>query len=212
MKEQIVIIGAGVHAKVVIDLLQENNEHIIAGCIDNNVKKGNKILDVSVIGNDHDIVNIYKEGIQKVFIAVGNNKVRHKLYKQLEQIGFEFINVISKHASISSHAVLGKGVVVMPGAVVNVHAHISDNVIINTNSSVDHDTHIGMSCHIAPGCSLSGNVYIGDRTHIGTGTSVIDGIRINKDCVIGAGSVVVRNIEDHVVAYGVPAKKIRDNK
>jgi maltose O-acetyltransferase len=40
---------------------------------------------------------------------------------------------------------------------------------------------------------------------------IIPEIKIGKKTIIGAGSVVTRDIPDNVVAYGNPAKVIRDN-
>jgi acetyltransferase EpsM len=44
---------------------------------------------------------------------------------------------------------------------------------------------------------------------VGIGSSVIDGVRIGAGSTVGAGSVVVRDVPDGVLAYGVPAKVIR---
>jgi acetyltransferase-like isoleucine patch superfamily enzyme len=45
---------------------------------------------------------------------------------------------------------------------------------------------------------------------LGTCAIVLDGITIGDGAVIGAGSVVTRNIADHCIAVGVPAKVIRE--
>lgn len=50
---------------------------------------------------------------------------------------------------------------------------------------------------------------IEEGTHIGTNAAVIDGIHIGKWSYIGAGAVVVKDLSDHVMAYGVPARFIK---
>ncbi len=92
------------------------------------------------------------------------------------------------------------GVVINPGPVVH------DNCIINTSASIDHDCVVGEHTHVCPGVRLAGNVRVGPRTMIGVGASVLPGVRIGEGCVIGAGAVVNRDLPDHVVAYGVPAR------
>jgi UDP-perosamine 4-acetyltransferase len=104
---------------------------------------------------------------------------------------------------------MGRGVVVMAGAVVNACATIGDLAIINTGATVDHDCVIGRAVHVAPQCGLAGCVTVGDGAMLGVGTKVIPGIRIGADATVGAGSVVVRNINDAALAMGVPAK-VRD--
>jgi len=41
---------------------------------------------------------------------------------------------------------------------------------------------------------------------VGIGSVATPGVRIGRACVIGAGSVVVRDVPDGAVAYGVPAR------
>lgn len=201
----IIIIGAGGHAKVIIDVIRQTNEYEIAGLIGTTNEVGQSILGVPVIGTNQTLPILYNQGITNAVIAIGNNHKRMALASDLHSWGFTLVNVISPHACVSPFAHLADGIVISPGAVINADARIMENVIINTNASVDHDCLISAYSHICPGCSLAGGVKIGDGTLIGTGTSVIPGISIGVWSIIGAGSVVIRNLPDHIIAYGVPA-------
>ncbi len=207
MKTKILIIGGGGHARSVADIALEGGKFDIMGFID--CKRGD-VLGVPVIGNDDDLERLYDSGIKSAFVALGENKLRSKLFFKLRSIGFEFVNIISVNAHISKRAILGTGICVMAGAVVNVNTVIGDNSIINTNCSIDHDCHIGRDCHIAPGVSMSGTVTVGDGAHIGTGSNVIDGLSIGSWSYIGAGAAVVNDIPERALAYGVPARIIRN--
>jgi len=55
----------------------------------------------------------------------------------------------------------------------------------------------------------SQGVRIGRGTWIGAHVFIDDGVRIGRDCIIGAGSVVLHDIPDYAVAYGVPARVAR---
>ncbi len=210
-KTKLLLIGAGAHCHVVIDILLQNNDYEIIGCLDKGYMDdpSMKIYGIPVVGEDNKMQEIFDSGVTSVHIALGDNKLRNKLFDKAIEIGFQPISIISRHAIISPRAVIGRGAIVMPGAVINAGASIGDNCIINTNSSIDHDCVISKSCHIAPGCSLSGNVHVGEGTHIGTGTSVIDKIKIGTWSYIGAGAVVVKDLEERILAYGVPARKIK---
>lgn len=211
-KEDLLIIGAGGHARSILDISIENNEYNIIGCIDATYPYRTNVdfmEDIKIVGNDSCLQQLYQDGVKNIFVAIGENKLRNMLYDQVVQIGFTPVNIISKHARISERAILGKGICIMAGAVVNVNCNIEDNCIINTNCSIDHDCNIGKSVHIAPGCAISGYVKIGEQSHLGTGCIVIDRVSIGKKTYIGAGSVVVKSIENGVLAYGVPAKKIK---
>jgi UDP-perosamine 4-acetyltransferase len=202
--QQVVVIGAGGHAKVVIDILRSDARYEVIGCTGH--RQSGLLSGVQVLGDDEILSSLYEQEIRHAFVAIGNNAKRRELAMMLEHIGFTLINAVSRHAYIAPSVRLGRGVAVMPGAVINADAVIGSYAIINTGASVDHDSHIGEACHVAPGCHLSGNVHVGDGTLLGTGCTVIDGIDIGTDCIIGAGSVVVRPIPDQTLAYGVPAR------
>ena len=82
-------------------------------------------------------------------------------------------------------------------------------VFMNTGSKVCHDGKLGNYVTLSPDVTLAGNVIVGDNTEIGMGANVIQGITVGTNTVIGAGSVVVRDVDDHCKAAGVPAKAFR---
>ena len=208
MNNKVVIIGAGSHSKVVIDILEQMDRYCIVGLIDKYQK--NSVLGYPVIGDDKKLACIKEQGVERAFVAIGNNSIRKKLYLEAKRLGYKIVNAISPQAIISRYAILGDGIAVMPGAVINVNTTIHDGVIINTNASVDHDCEIGEFAHIAPGCAISGSSSIGREVFLGTGSRVIDKICIGQKTIIGAGSVVIRDLEPCCKAVGIPAKVIKN--
>lgn len=53
-------------------------------------------------------------------------------------------------------------------------------------------------------------IKVGNNVWIGGNVVVLGGVTIGDNVVIGAGSVVTKDIPDNTLAYGVPAKKIRN--
>lgn len=213
--EKLVIIGAGGHARSVIDIFFQMQEYEIVGCLDpcfENRKTVPGMEHIPVIGDDTYLSELPKFGIEYVFVALGKNLLREKLIRLAKKYSLNLAKAISPGAYISPFAKIENGTCIMPGAVLNVNCQVGEGVIINTNASVDHDCVIKNYAHIAPGVSVSGGTIVGEGTHIGTGSSVIDGLQIGAGSYIGAGSVVVRNVPDKVMAYGVPAKIIKEIK
>lgn len=204
--KKLIMIGAGGHARSVMDIALQNAGYEIVGCID---PAPGEVIGKPVIGSDNDLEAFFAGGVRHIFVALGNNSLRHRLFDQALSIGFEPVNIISRYAVVSPRAHLGIGICIMAGAVINVNTMIGDNCIINTRCSIDHDCHIGKSSHIAPGVALSRTVKSGEGVHIGTGASVIDGITIGDWAYIGSGAVVVNDIPSRVMGYGVPAKVVR---
>lgn len=207
MNANVVVVGAGGHAKVCIELLRAMGEQV-AWCV-GDADSPPQCLGVPVLVGDENLVALRQQGFQRLFVAIGANRVRQKLGLLALELGYQLVNAISPRAVVSPTAHLGVGVAVMAGAVINAEAAIGDFVIVNTCASVDHDCNLGSASHIAPHCALAGNVTLGERGFLGVGSSVIPGINIGADAVVGAGAVVVADIGSKVTAVGVPAKSIK---
>ncbi|CAM2938886.1 acetyltransferase [Paenibacillus sediminis] len=206
-RNKVVIIGGGGHAKVVIDVIQSADTYELVGFTSHSDQESN-LSGIPYLGDDSILPTLLEEGVQYFFVATGNNRLRKKLFYQLIELGFTPINAISPFARISPFAKLGRGIVVMPGAVINAYAVIEDNVIINTLSGIDHDCLIKPHAHIAPGASLAGCVNVGEGAFVGMKSSVIPEISIGEWSVVGAGAAVISDVPSYVTVVGVPAKKI----
>jgi sugar O-acyltransferase (sialic acid O-acetyltransferase NeuD family) len=202
----IIIIGAGGHAKVLMDTLLDQDKDII-GIVDKEASKlGKDLLGIRVIGTDDIVFKYQAEKISLVngIGSVQQTSLRKNINDQFKQKGYSFANVIHSSAIIAKDVKLGEGVQVMAGVVIQTGSTIGMNTIINTKASIDHDCKIGAHVHIAPGVTISGSVEIGDGAHIGTGAVLIQGIKIGRNSLIGAGSVVIRNVMPETTIIGVP--------
>ena len=205
MKPSAVIIGAGGHAKVIIDILQEAGGYDLVGCLSHRFE-GGSVLGVPVLGSEELLGQLYREGIRVAFAAIGDNRVRQSVARSLQAVGFTLLNAMSRHAIVSGRVGLGQGIAVMPGAVINVDTQIGDGVIVNTGATIDHDCRVGEYAHIGPGTNLAGGVHIGEGTLLGVGCRAIPGKTVGAWSVIGAGSVIVRDLPGGRTAMGNPAR------
>lgn len=207
MNRPVIIIGAGDHARVLLDILLEQGKKV-TGLSDKSVPKGTMIYGAPVIGDDSEVLKYSFDEVELVngIGSVGSTALRAGVFRSFKGKGYGFANVIHPSAVISRRAELREGVQVLAGAVVGPDTVLREDCIVNTNASIDHGCVIGEHCHIAPGCTLSGCVSVGEGTHIGTGSSVIQGIKIGSNVLVGAGSVVIRDIENNARVYGVPAR------
>ena len=196
---RLIIIGASGHGKVVADIARLNGyEDIIFLDADTTLKE---CLGYPIVGKDTDADNF--EG--DLFVAVGNQDTRRDLMEKYK--GRIFPVLIHPSVVIAKEVTIGKGTVVMAGAVINSDVKIGQGCIINTCASVDHECNINDYVHIAVGTHLCGNVNVGKNTWIGAGAIVSNDISICEDCMIGAGSVVINDLNNSGTYIGVPAKK-----
>ena len=113
--------------------------------------------------------------------------------------------VISEQSEIGSGVFLGVGTTIMP------YVSLGNLVTAMRNIDVGHHTKIGKYVTLRPGCSVAGGCRIGEYTTIGMGANVFHDVEIGSNTIIGAGSLVTKSLPSNVIAYGNPAKIIREN-
>jgi sugar O-acyltransferase (sialic acid O-acetyltransferase NeuD family) len=211
MKTALMILGAGGHAKVLIDILKNQERVEIIGIVDTNSSlHGTEIANVNVLGGEEIISQYSFSQIQLVngLGSILSPDRRQGVYEKFKNRGYQFYSVIHPFVSISKHVTLGEGVQIMAGSIIQTECVIAENVLINTGVTIDHECQIAKHVHIAPGCVLSGNVIIHEACHIGVGAVIIQGVCVGKHCCVGAGTLVLKNLPTNSKWVGVPAKRI----
>ncbi len=206
----LIIIGAGGHAKVLIDALILLRAPILGISESNRALERSELLGIPVICKDEELEKYPPESVTLVngIGGVRDTGLRREVFKRFKRRGYVFLQVIHPSAVISTNAVLAEGVQVMAGAVIQAGVNVAENAIINTKASVDHDCQIGGHVHLAPGVTVCGNVKIGDSVHVGSGATIIQGIIVGSRCLIGAGTLVVKDVPPGATVLGVPGRII----
>lgn len=191
----VLLLGAGGHAKVVIEALRCMGRTIL-GVVTPDLPKETEVFGIPVLGSDETVYGFSPLHVELVngIGALPGSALRWHLCQLFRKRGYRFAPVIHPSAVIAPNAVLAEGVQIMAGVVIQPGVEIGSDSIINTRSSVDHDCSIGPNCHLAPGVTLSGGITIGAGCHLGPGSCVVQGISIGDNTVIAAGSVVYENI------------------
>jgi sugar O-acyltransferase (sialic acid O-acetyltransferase NeuD family) len=211
--EKILIIGAGGHAKVVMDMVERRGLYEIAGVLDES--GAGEFFGREIPGRITDLPRLVDTGYPaRGIVAVGDNFVRSRLVGEIEGLvpGFEFVSAVHPGAALARGAVIGRGAAVMPGAVVGPDAVVGEFCIVNTCASLDHDCLMREYSSLAPGARTGGNVRIGRGSALGIGAAVSHGVHIGEHSVVGAGAVVLDDLGDRVLAYGIPARTVRSRE
>lgn len=199
---RLIIIGAGGHGKVIADNAVKNGYTNI--CFVDDHASG-MCMGFPILGTSTDLEK-WNDGATDFVIGIGNNAVRQKV---AQKYNVNWVTLIHPSAQIGLHVTIGKGTVVMAGAVINACATVGEHCIINTCAVVEHDNVIENYVHISPNAALGGTVQIGELTHVGIGATVRNNIQICSGCTIGASAVVVKNIQESGTYIGVPARKMK---
>jgi len=210
--KNVVIIGASGHAKVVIDIIEQNNEYNIIGLIDSFKPINSKVFEYNIIGHEDELLALKeKYNFDTGIIAIGDNWTRKKVYKKIIDIdpNFNFISAIHPKSIIGKNVEIGNGSVIIAGAIINSDSKIGKFCIINTKASLGHDGDLKEFSSLAPNSTVGGNVKIGTCSAICIGANILQDIVIGEHSIIGGASLVNRNVDNNRLVYGIPAKVIK---
>ncbi len=206
----IVIIGAGGHAKVLLDALLDAGQ-TVRGLLDADASRhGTSVLGKPVLGDDSWLEATPPQTLQLVNGLGSNGPVTAKrsAFERAKAAGYDFATVQHPTAVVGRDVVLGEGAQLLARTVVEAGCCLGVNVTINTGAIVNHDCRIGDHVHVAPGAIVLGGVQLGEATHVGAGATILPGLKIGSACVIGAGAVVVKNLPDGSTVAGIPATQM----
>lgn len=211
-KENIFVFGASEHARYTIDIIEQEGRYSIVGVIDSSLKIGDSIDDYKVIGSVSNLIELAKShNVYKGIVAIGDNFTRYIVVQQIlkEIEHFHFVSIVHPNAVLGKNVKIGQGSLIMAGAIITNDVVIGDHCFIATKASFAHDSVLGDFSSLNPGVTTGGNVNIGKCTAIAIGTNIIHGITIGDHTVVGSSSLVLKDIGDNVLSFGIPAKVIR---
>jgi sugar O-acyltransferase (sialic acid O-acetyltransferase NeuD family) len=212
MSTRVVVIGGSEQGRQAIDIIEEVGGAEIVGVLDRGRSGGEVVAGYPVLGSDDDLAACAESSDATAFVvAIGDNSARHRVLTRetVRSPHLEPVSVVHPSAVISRSADIGPGSIIMAGAVVSNGCRVGTGALLGTRSSLDHDCILGECASLAPGVTTGGGVRIGDRTALGLGANVIHGAAIGNDTVVGAGALVLDDVPDRVISYGVPARVVR---
>jgi UDP-perosamine 4-acetyltransferase len=203
----LVLIGSGGHAKVVLEAIRARNPDRKVIILDDDPAAAQRtVLGLEVSGTrDWLVANTWRG---RVALGIGDNGARGELLHWLAERGFEAETVVHPSAIVGATADIGDGSFLGAGSIVLADATIGAGAIVNTGASVDHDCMVGAAAHLGPGVRLCGNVTVGAHSLVGVGTAVRPGVSIGANAVVGAGSAVVCDLAAGGTYAGCPARPI----
>lgn len=198
---RLLIVGAGGHAKVVIDAAEEAGFEI-AGVV-GTASDAPEVLGhrVSLDGED-----VPADGF---IVAIGDNAVRARRFADCIAAGLVPVSVVHPSSIIGRDVAIGGGAFLAAGVIVNAGARIGADTILNTGCSVDHDCVIGDHCHVGPQVAVCGAVRLGEGVLLGVGSCASPGTSVGAWSVVGAGAAVVGDLPSLTLCVGLPAHPIR---
>lgn len=208
MNRSVILLGAGGHAKVLLDVLRLRSIELL-GIASPQAPEDAMFAAIAWLGDDNALAQYDPAHVILVNAvgSIGNTATRRYVYMHLRAAGYKFLSLRHPASVISSlHGGLGMGTQVLAGAIINAGACLHDNVLVNTRAVVEHDCAVGAHSHIASGAVLCGGCQVGENVHVGAGAVVIQGMVIGTGALIASGAVVTKNVAPYTLVAGVPAR------
>lgn len=197
--KKVIILGAGGHARVVAAMAKKLNFDVIS-CLD---------AEQEHLIREHAPKDIL---LANGLGSTGTMPLRGKVYRKFKELGYKFVTLVHPNSFVEDDVILGEGVQIMAGVVVQTGVRISANTIINTGAKVDHDCLIAEHVHISPGVILCGGCCVNSGTHIGAGATIMQGVTIGDNTKIGLGAFIIKDVPSNATMICQAAKNIATNE
>lgn len=204
-----IILGAGGLAREIVSWHQTSRNASslkIIGFLDDNLQAlDNHNVDVKIIGKLN--LDLVKKN-QSIICAISDVATKKNILDQAQLVNVPIQNYVHESCYIGERTTFGKGLVLLPYAIVSCDSKIGDLVFINNGSQIGHDVTIGDFTSIMANVDIGGGAVIGNNVFIGSNAVVLPGVKIADNTRIGAGAVVLKSIKQSGTYFGNPAKKI----
>lgn len=202
------VVGAGGQARQVLSIARSFAPRInVRGFIGKEAERGKIINGIPTL-TELDLVKIERKNVI-LFNGIGRPN-RKAVIERLIAQGFSFNSLVHPSASVGEFVSVGSGTIIQSGVGITTNAELGRFLLIDINATIGHDVSVGDYSTISTGVNLAGGVSIGSECWIGSGSVIIEDVFIGDGVLLGAGSVVTRDIPPGKLAYGVPARVVKD--
>lgn len=187
-----------------------------------------KILDSAILGKmpaaasfsatTKEIDNLFPLKIGR-HVTVGAGAILYRGSSIADYVFFGDLATLREDVTVDECSIIGKNTTIENKVTIGKKTKIESNAYITAFSTV------GDYCFIAPGVVFTNDRYVG-RTEerkkyyagptlkkgarISAGSIILPGVIIGEDALIGAGSLVTKDIPPRMIAFGSPAKVLKE--
>ena len=192
MRDKLLLVGAGGLGRVTLE-----HATLAFDCsfVDDGYPAGTEICGVPVVGDIQDLAHLRKEYTHLV-VTIGDNRLREKIYRQAEALGFAFPNVVARSAYVSPFSQLGWGCILLNNAVVQNGAQIGNGVVLTVGVEAHHDCTISDFALVYTNSVVRTGAKVGERAKIGSTSTVGNFVRVPEDAVIPDGASIQFSSEE----------------
>ena len=198
---EIILIGAGDQAKVIIAAAKLGGTVVRAIYDDDALRWGETVAGVPILG---PLSKAESAGLPAV-MGFDDPHLRKAAAERLE---LRWVPVVHPRAYLEQSVEVGPGTVVLEGVVVQADAVLRRHVMVSANVTISHDSFVDDFAQLWPGVVLAGTVNIGEGACLEMGALVIPNTHVGAWASIGPRAVVIHDVPDNAHMAGMPARPI----
>jgi acetyltransferase-like isoleucine patch superfamily enzyme len=201
--ERIALIGAGLGATQVADILTaDTSKRAVAVVDDDQERWGARVAGVPVVGGTRQLREHHAEGrFESAIVCISTSVPARTRFRELcDELAIPLANAIDPTARICAEVEMGVGNVICAFCHFGVATRVGNNNFLSAYNSFDHHSVLGSDISTGPGCVTSGLVHIGDRARLGTGIFIEPHVEIGAGVQVASGAVIVSAVPaEHAV-------------
>jgi len=201
--ERVVLLGGGLGAMQVLDILMNSPHQRVTGIVDDDeTLRGTSILDVPVLGTSKDLEALYRaKRFDAAVVSISTNiPVRKRLFDSCRALGIPLTNAVDPTVRLNRFSRLGTGNVLCSFVHLGTCTVLGDNNFISAHCNLEHHNLWGSHITTGPGVMTSSRVKVGDEVKMGTGIFIQPGLAVGAGCQIASGAILMRSVpERHAV-------------
>jgi sugar O-acyltransferase (sialic acid O-acetyltransferase NeuD family) len=207
-RTRIVIYGAGLGAKQLLEITRQLDTIEVIGLIDDKPgMAGTAIGGTTILGGFEALKSLVARGAVDGVALSFHSEVRRKVHRKIAAaLDIRFVPLVDPRAHVGADVQIGDGALIEAGAVVGPGTIVGEGVIVDVGAIVAHDCSLGAFSHLSPGCALSGVVCLKENVLVSVGASINSTVTVGRNVIITPGAAVMNDLPDDVIVGGVPAK------
>ena len=139
---RLVILGAGGYGRNIADLAEQSGRYDEICFLDD--------ASADAVGKCVEFQRFADENTE-FYAAFGNNALRMDWLKKFDDCGCAIATIVHPTAYVSPKVKVGRGVAILPRAIVNTGTVVGDGCIVNCGCIVDHDCVLSEGVHVCLG-------------------------------------------------------------
>ncbi|MBO2544813.1 acetyltransferase [Salegentibacter sp. BDJ18] len=205
--KKLVIYGVGKFADFIIySFMHDSSYKVVAQCVEETyISKIPKTDHEFPLVNFDDLEKKFNPDEYELFITVGDDRVRERIYRSALKKGYTLATYIASSAIYPKNLKTGDNVYIGEKTGIQPFVEIGNNTFIIA-ANIGHHSKIGKNSLLSV-CLLGAEVQVGKNTFIGLNATIKPKIKIGSFNIIGMNSKITSNTPDHAV-FSEPATKI----